>query len=388
MRPRHCTIMTISVSFNIVLIGYIYFSTRKTTINRDDGSRIMAASLGIQKSQTDLSHPKFLMGLRSVISPPTHPVTEANTQVTNIDNENQNTPLVKCLTPTKSQNQKQSVYSWNGLTWKENKTVCANLPKFRKGTLRTSSGDTPIFVHEPGVDKYISHHILVSGTWEREVAVAVVAFLQADKNLQFVDIGANIGVISLEVAKLGRRVVSVEPLIDNIQRLCSSVDAGHFSNDVTMVFNAISDTHEQVSLGRDQDNVGGTFVLNNNPNKRNGSDVKLIGQYRELVQTILLNDLLSLLSSDPLTKVVIKLDVEGYEDHVLNGADEFFRQVDVQTVVMEWTYSKVPGTAETIQSFMSRHSMYPYDFNHWPLELTPRAIWPPNVAWIKQSRNP
>lgn len=351
---------------------------------------MVASSLGIKNTQPELSPQKSLNGLRSVTSSPTQATHEAIIY--------QKTPLSTLplnkfhlemnSASAKSHHQKQFVYNWNGQAWKKNNTVCSNLPTFRQGTLRTLSGETTIFVHEPGVDKYISHNILVSGSWEREVAVAVVSFLKKDKDLQFVDIGANIGVIALEAAKLGRRVIAVEPLVDNIQRLCSSFRVGHFSKDYAIVFNAISDKHEQVALGRDLDNVGGTFVLNNNPNKRNGSDVNLVGQYSELVHTILLNDLLSLLSSDPLTKVVIKLDVEGYEDHVLNGADEFFRQVDVQTVVMEWTYSKNPGTAESIQSFMSKHSMYPYDFNHLPLELTPRAKWPPNVAWIKQSRNP
>ncbi|OWF56671.1 uncharacterized protein LOC110444245 [Mizuhopecten yessoensis] len=388
MKTRQTTIvMAVSISLNIGLMCYVYLKS-KTPVNQDIGLRTMAETFGKKELPIDSSHDKFLMGLHPVTLSQTHARNGANIYTKDIDNKKSHTLPVKHVNPTTSHDPKRSVYNWNGHTWKENKTVCENLPSFREGTLRTRSGDTPIFVHEPSVDKYISQNILISGTWERDVALAVVSYLQADKDLQFVDIGANIGVISLEIAKLGRRVVSVEPLIDNVQRLCSSYNAGHFPADLTIVFNAISDIHEQVALGRDQNNIGGTFVLNNNPNKRNGSDVILIGQYRELVNTILLNDLLSLLSSNPLTKVVIKLDVEGYEDHVLNGADEFFRQVDVQTVIMEWTYSKQPGTAETIQSFMSMHSMFPYDFNNGPLENLPRAKWPPNVAWLKQSRTP
>ncbi|XP_060069465.1 uncharacterized protein LOC132549543 [Ylistrum balloti] len=375
----------VSISFNIGLICYIYFGTCGVPVTNQQSSRAIAKEP--RKTSSSISNQKFINGLQPFTLLQSNVKEATNINTTYPESGNHQT------TPVKVNIQKESrasnrVYNWNGHSWKENKTVCENLPQFRQETLRTRSGDTPIFIHEPGVDKYISQTVLVSGTWEREVAVAVVSFLQADKDLQFLDIGANIGVISLEVAKLGRRVVSVEPLIDNVQRLCSSFRAGHFPSDTTIVFNAVSDIHERVALGRDQDNVGGTFVLNNNPNKRNGSDVNLIGQYRELVNTALLDDLLSLLSSDPLTKVVIKLDVEGYEDHVLNGADEFFHKVDVQAVIMEWTYSKQPGTAETIQLFMSRHNMYPYDFNQRALELTPRAKWPPNIVWLKEKRKP
>lgn len=276
-----------------------------------------------------------------------------------------------------------TVYNWNGQSWQENKTVCEKLPRFRQGTLRTHYGSTPIFIHEPADDKWISQNIIASGSWESEVALAVGTALESDNDLAFLDIGANIGVISLEAAKLGRRVISVEPLIDNVQRLCASFEEGHYPRKHTIIFNAISDTHEKVSLGRDQDNVGGTFVLKNNPNKKNGSDVTLVGEYKELVNTILLDDLLTLLASDPVTKVVIKLDVEGYEDHVLKGADDFFNQVDVHVVIMEWTYSKNPGTAETIQSFMSNHKMFPHDLHRHTLDSLPRTKWPRNVVWLK-----
>jgi hypothetical protein len=46
-----------------------------------------------------------------------------------------------------------------------------------------------------------------------------------------------------------------------------------------------------------------------------------------------LDDLLTIPDINNFNKVIIKMDVEGYESHVLNGAERFFRKVDVQGVL-------------------------------------------------------
>jgi hypothetical protein len=60
-----------------------------------------------------------------------------------------------------------------------------------------------------------------------------------------------------------------------------------------MVTNALSDKRENVTFGKDQGNVGGTFVLNDkNMNKFNGSPVK--GKYDDVVLSAHLDDVLNL----------------------------------------------------------------------------------------------
>jgi FkbM family methyltransferase len=93
--------------------------------------------------------------------------------------------------------------------------------------------------------------------------------LESDPSLNFIDIGANLGTYSLSFAKLGRKVLSVDALNLNIEKLCSSVNQSHFEDRVYMIMNAISSRHETVSLAADDKNFGGTFIKFND-----GSDSK------------------------------------------------------------------------------------------------------------------
>jgi tRNA1(Val) A37 N6-methylase TrmN6 len=87
----------------------------------------------------------------------------------------------------------------------------------------------------------------------------IYTLLRNDPGLQFIDLGANLGVFSLAVAKLGRKVIAVEPLSINLKRLCKSVFENEFEDYITIVHNAISDSYEKVTLGMEKGNVGGTF---------------------------------------------------------------------------------------------------------------------------------
>jgi hypothetical protein len=59
-------------------------------------------------------------------------------------------------------------------------------------------------------------------------------------------------------------------------------------------------------------------------NKFNGSPVK--GKYDDVVLSAHLDDVLNLPGFN-FKKVIMKMDVEGYEHHVLRAADNFFRLV-------------------------------------------------------------
>ena len=66
---------------------------------------------------------------------------------------------------------------------------------------------------------YISDNLESAGVWEEYIVAEVGDLLSRDPDLHLIDAGANIGVYSLYAAKLGRKVVAVEPFMDNVLRL-------------------------------------------------------------------------------------------------------------------------------------------------------------------------
>ena len=267
--------------------------------------------------------------------------------------------------------------------WGTDDKVCTTKKdqKFLKTEMHTPNGDVSIFVHDPQDDIHVSGSLVEHGEWENHLVNLIYTLLRNDPGLQFIDLGANLGVFSLAVAKLGRKVIAVEPLSINLKRLCKSVFENEFEDYITIVHNAISDSYEKVTLGMEKGNVGGTFVnKNKNVNKIQGSSI--IGEYSDIVNTVKLDDLLTIPDINNFNKVIIKMDVEGYESHVLNGAERFFRKVDVQGVLMEWMWHKTGKDSNDIINFFANHGYDPVNPNGYKLlDIRNPSSWPVDILW-------
>ena len=63
----------------------------------------------------------------------------------------------------------------------------------------------------------MSKFILKAGMWEPGISLTIKLLLQnANPDILFLDVGANLGIHSLYAAKLGHRVVAVEPQERNL----------------------------------------------------------------------------------------------------------------------------------------------------------------------------
>ncbi|XP_063437499.1 uncharacterized protein LOC134718744 [Mytilus trossulus] len=302
------------------------------------------------------------------------------------------TQTIKEITPSTFSQTSHSKYNFktgvhvfrHDLTkWNADDNICDNLPpNLKKATLHTAHGDTPIYVHNPSEDIHVSGSLVRSRTWEPHLLNLMAGHLRKDPELQFMDLGANLGVFSLAMAKFGRQVIAVEPLSINLHRFCASIKAGKLTEKITIVYNALSDKRENVSLGIDRRNVGGTYIVNNkNMNKVKGSSVG--GQYKDIVMTAKLDDILKIPGFD-FKKVIIKMDVEGYENFVLNGGQIFFDQVDVQAVLMEWMWQRSGNAAKEILAFYAKRGYKPYTpGSNAPLKTSLSHAWPVDVIWRK-----
>ncbi len=157
-------------------------------------------------------------------------------------------------------------------------------------------------------DNYIEWSILSTGTYEDEIGKLIkISLTEGDTAI---DIGGNIGLQSLRMSScVGAtgKVFAFEPL-NYLQEKFSKNMALNKANNVTLLPFALSDQQDELDLiiNKNQWNQG-TFSLSN---KDSGPDKqRIVVKVADEIPEIQLLDKISL----------IKIDVEGFEFHVLRG---------------------------------------------------------------------
>ncbi|XP_071095728.1 uncharacterized protein [Haliotis cracherodii] len=261
-----------------------------------------------------------------------------------------------------------TVISRSNTSWSRDDGACNGDTSFVKTVLHSPAGDTPIYVHPMSEDIWVSATIIKGQVWEGDLVTKFYNYFKQDDELVLVDIGGNIGVYGLTIARMGRKAVLVEPLLKNVKKLCHSIRDGNYSH-VYIVHNAVSNTRVKVEFGSYANNVGGTYVK------------PVTSESRETAQSLLLGDLLEVFQ---LRKVAMKMDIEGHEDEALLGADTFFAKVDVRYLLMEWNTHINKSEAKHIIGFLTKHNMVPvHPVNEHMLALNGSGQWPGDVLWKK-----
>ncbi len=142
-----------------------------------------------------------------------------------------------------------------------------------------------------------------------------------------IDIGANIGITTIWMARNCEKVYSFEPEINNIIRFKENLEANHITN-VELIQKAISDTKGELELN----------ILESYGHHSLGkvATSKIIGSQK--VDVITLNEFC--LENNISEIDFMKVDVEGFEIEVLNGAKELFVKKAIKLVAFE--ISEVP----------------------------------------------
>ncbi|KAK3106176.1 hypothetical protein FSP39_014320, partial [Pinctada imbricata] len=265
-----------------------------------------------------------------------------------------------------------SVFTFNGQWEKDIKSVCKELDKYRfkkdfkRRIYKSIVGEFPIYISDPKVDG-ISRRIDYNGTFEPRIFQTIYDFVNHDSDINVIDIGANVGAISLQVAKWGRHVLSIEASDMNVRRYCAGAKDANIGKYTTLVHNAISDNHEPVRfiLGR-RGESGGNFIDESDIRKAKKRIDGNIYDYKHSVElkTVMLDDVLSLPNACLFQKVFIKVDVEGAEHKVFQGARKFFEKNDVIGVLMEWSWHRLRnGTKDIIINFMKEFKFDSFAYN-------------------------
>ena len=242
--------------------------------------------------------------------------------------------------------------------------------------LRTFNGPTPICVYPREMDNMISAHVTDFHTWEEDWLNATRDILLKHKDFVYVDLGCNIGVYTLFVAKLGVNVYAVDPNVNNLRLLSKSLRLGNLQKNVTLILNAISDKHDNVTLEIVKGNIGGSVIK--------GIDkIAAKSDKESIVETVTLYDFGDILKDK---KVFIKMDIESYELNAIQGAHSFFQKVDVRYIQMEWTHFRYNDKGQKIATILIKHGLFPFSNVNGNVPLHPDKYhaWPENIVWIKR----
>ena len=235
----------------------------------------------------------------------------------------------------------------------------------------------PVCFYPRKIDARLSGSTQNGNYYERRSVTKVLRLLRLDRRLQFVDIGANIGIFSLPAARVAR-VLAVEPNWRSMSRLAKAVDLGGIISNITLVHNAVSNVRTTLNIGAHPINQGVSFLMNATECRmpRTNEPCNTISP----VKTILLNDLLPLMRS---RTALLKIDVEGHEVNVFTNvtAGKFFDKIDVRGVFMEWVVCKSKPediVRRLLNFFYSRHytafnvhtfTQLQKNYRRWPLNI-------------------
>jgi FkbM family methyltransferase len=204
----------------------------------------------------------------------------------------------------------------------------------------TSSGRLATVAWGPGLKMMthgdtdlISKHLLTSGVWEpdnMQVFMSLaIHFKQLGKPLTVLDIGSNIGTFGLISASYGHRVIMFEPMPQNVERVCESVQLNGFGGHVTVVQAAVSDTHSELFMDPVLDNLGASRA------HTGGGGIK--------VPVVVIDDIWPALKVSPDDHLFVKIDVEGMDYYVTSGAKHVLSLPNVVGIAIEHAHQTAPN---------------------------------------------
>lgn len=197
------------------------------------------------------------------------------------------------------------------------------------------------------------------------------------------------GQYSLFAAKMGRKVVTVEPFYENILRIHKASYLDKTYNNILLIKNAISNIRNEIKkLEPNSNNIGGQSLLENK-DKIFEKDEK--NPY--LVETILFDDIVPYLpyknaiTKEKYKQAILKIDIEGFEPFAFENATLLFDTLDIRIIFMEWGNLPKQVNEHTrivamIDFFHNRN--YKAYVNDEVLVKNSWKQWPWDIVWKKK----
>jgi len=184
----------------------------------------------------------------------------------------------------------------------------------------------------------VSSALQSKGTWEVELSLAIMEKLKVveiqypNEPIAFLDIGGNLGAMSFYVAANGYQVYTFEPLAINIlsMRLTQCLNP---SFNMTLFPTALGPVKKTCPIISENINQGDGHIWCD-------QDVPRNYVIRGVFKVNTLDDFIDII---PMRIGAMKMDVEGYEGPVLQGAMKFFRKNRIPYIVTELGNNMLKG---------------------------------------------
>ena len=187
----------------------------------------------------------------------------------------------------------------------------AQIARSRLAKVNKNGPEFSMFIHDPKIDEFVSGSIEFWGTWDEPIErILRVILASAPPSSLMLDVGGNIGFFSLITLSLGHRTMAFEPVETNIALFAATIAHNSWQPRARLFHNAVSHDAKRLSFNLDPTNQGGISMR----------QVDQTGDVygRDYVDSIRLDDVVD----EPVH--VMKLDVESYEMHVMQGATQLF----------------------------------------------------------------
>jgi FkbM family methyltransferase len=197
-----------------------------------------------------------------------------------------------------------------------------------------------------GYQDYILNRVLKTNTlWEEMICNIIVDNMRNDT--EFVDIGANIGLITLGVNKIANETGKLIKCFhafecDSDTFHCLKSNIKSIENNVKIYPFALADKNQLCLMSINNYNRGCNFIYNTQTNENTAT------YNYPFIPTSNYNDKMSYIPSIPLDDInyqfsdigVIKIDVEGFEYFVLLGAKQTILKYKPVIIIEIWDVNK------------------------------------------------
>jgi FkbM family methyltransferase len=229
--------------------------------------------------------------------------------------------------------------------------------------------------HDPEKE-VIAILIKKDGCFECNILYSLLYALMKSPNTTLIDIGGNIGLYSLHAASFGRNTVAFEPFQTNQEKFCQSIlhNSG-FRDKIKLVPAALTNDMSQTYVSFDKSmfhtevfrqgeglkNLGSMMVRGTNHKPNSGEMGK---DYSMAITLDSFQNRTGILPTAG-SRVVLKVDVEGYECKALSGAFDYLSKVDIEYVALEWSCKRIQqcsedGTTAKIFNLFSKNGLSAY----------------------------
>jgi len=176
------------------------------------------------------------------------------------------------------------------------------------------------------------------------------------KDLTFIDIGANIGWLSFNMAALGVKVLAFEPMVENIEIIQKSLEMpdnikSGVSERITLYGHGLGTKDETCFVYADNNNVGDGHVKC----VEKESDLNMEDGY-SLYGSVPVKRLDDVIKAKGMHIVAINLDTEGFEGNVLEGGTKLFLKGGVDVIITKFDPDNIVDKGGDPVEFMKKMS--------------------------------